>query len=136
MSEEMKKALRGYFRRIRSLLIVRSKESKRFMAEFKASVSDYIEAEGVCDFDLVKEHFGAPETIAKAFLDETQIRYIRRRVRIRTAVIAALLAALLIWAGCVTSLYIEALPGLHGYGIESGPEDPDPNDGFTIRNEV
>ena len=131
MKNETEKVLRRYFREIRSLLIVKNKESKRFMAEFKASARDYIAANPGADFAAVRAHFGAPEEIAKAFLDEAQILYVRRRVRARNIVVAVLLAALMIWAACVTSLYIEGLHAAHGYGIEYGPDDPQ----RTLHNE-
>ncbi len=124
MKNETEKALRRYFREVRSLLIVKSRDTKRFMAEFTSSARDYLEANPGADFEEVRSHFGAPEKIAKSFLDTSQVRYIRRRVRVRNIVVAVLLAALMIWAACVTSLYIEALPGQHGYGIEHGPDDP------------
>ncbi len=109
MKNKTEKALRRYFREIRSLLIVRNKESRRFMAEFTSSVRDYLEANPGADFEAVRSHFGAPEEIAKSFLETSQVRYIRRRVRVGNIILAVLLAALLLWAWCITSLYIEGL---------------------------
>ena len=61
MKNKTEKALRRYSREIRSLLIVRNKESRRFMAEFTSSARDYLEANPGADFEAVRSHFGSED---------------------------------------------------------------------------
>mgnify|MGYP002627453497 CR=1 FL=1 len=64
MVNSMQKEINRYCREVRSLLITQTKESKRFLSEFHASVNDYIEANNVRSFSEVRAHFGEPEEIA------------------------------------------------------------------------
>lgn len=105
----MQKEINRYCREVRSLLITQTKESKRFIKEFRASVNDYIEANNVQSFSEVRAHFGEPEEIAKAFLDTTQLVYIRKRLRIKKAVLFILLTALLIWFGYATAAFLHEM---------------------------
>lgn len=137
MEKETNRALRRYYREIRSLLIVRSKETKRFMEDFSASVNDYMTANGITDFAPVREHFGAPEEIARGFVENTPLTYIRRRVRIKNTIFAVLLTALLVWLGYATIAFISGMPYGGEYGIEIGPLDDDlTGPGWVIMDEV
>lgn len=129
MKSGFPKELKKYQREIRSFLIVRTKESNRFMSELKESMNGYIEANKICDINAVREHFGTPKQIAKAFLDTAELSYIRKRVRIKNAVLAVLLAALIIWLGYASVLFIDGLISNHtdSYAVEgpySSADDP------------
>lgn len=121
--------LKKYQREIRSFLIVRTKESNRFMSEIKESMNGYIEVNNIDDIKAVREHFGAPKQIAKAFLDTAELTYIRKRVRIKNAVLAVLAAVLIIWLSYASILFVDGLISNHtdSYAVEgpySSADDP------------
>ena len=118
MDKSFERALKKYYKEIRSFLIVRTKESQKFMAEFCSSVEDYIEANKIQTVDAVKEHFGAPEEIAKAFLETAQLGYIRKRLRIKNTIFYAVVITLVIWFGFALAAFIDGLP-YDGYGVET-----------------
>ena len=136
MNSDMKKELKTYYREIRSLLIVRSRETKKFMRDFIASVEDFTAQDGIDSFAQVRAHFGEPEDIARAFLETAPLKDIRKRVRMRTAVLAVVFAAFAIWACYLTIAFVHEMD--NGYGVESGVMDPDETTepGYVIYSEV
>lgn len=135
MLNSLQKEINRYCREVRSLLITQTKESKRFLMEFRASVNDYIEANNVRSFSEVRAHFGEPEEIAKAFLDTTQLVYIRKRLRIKNAVLFILLAALLIWFGYATAAFLHELKVPY-FSVDEIIEGTVPEESFTIDERV
>ena len=134
MDKSFERALKKYYKEIRSFLIVRTKESQKFMAEFCSSVEDYIEANKIQTVDAVKEHFGTPEEIAKAFLETAQLGYIRKRVRIKNTILIIMLAAFLSWFTYLTIAFIGTLPNGGGYGVETimDPAETTTDENFVI----
>lgn len=116
-----KKEIRTYIREIRSLLFVRTKETRRFVRDMEASITDFVEENDVRDIKAVREQFGTPEEIAKAFFVKMPLYDVKRRVRLKRIVAAVLLAAFLVWAVYLTILFVEGLKEVNGYGVESGP---------------
>ncbi len=116
-----KKEIRTYIREIRSLLFVRTKETRRFVRDMEASITDFVEENDVRDIKAVHEQFGTPEEIAKAFFAKMPLSDVKRRVRLKRIVAAVLLAAFLVWAVYLTILFVEGLKEVNGYGVESGP---------------
>ena len=116
-----KKEIRTYIREIRSLLFVRTKETRRFVRDMEASITDFVEENDVRDIKAVHEQFGTPEEIAKAFFVKMPLSDVKRRVRLKRIVAAVLLAAFLVWAVYLTILFIHGLKEQNGYGVESGP---------------
>lgn len=132
----LKKEINKYIRKIRSLLFVQTKESKRFVREMEASISDYIEENGVTNMEEIREHFGAPEDIAKAFFVNTSLFDVKRRVRLKRIVTSVLLAAFLLWAVYLTILFIGGLQSTQGYMIDSGPYSPGEKPGIVIQDRL
>ncbi|MBR5422694.1 MAG: hypothetical protein IK108_01665 [Clostridia bacterium] len=118
MNKELEHELKRYYKEIRSLLIIRTKESKRFMQEFTASVNDYIDAEEINTIASIKAHFGEPEEIAGSFLESADLRYIRKRLKIKSVIMFAVICALVIWLGVAMAAYIDCVKDNDGYGVE------------------
>lgn len=136
MKNDMQKELKKYYREIRSLLIVRSKETKKFMRDFVSSVEDFTAPDGIDSFEQVRAHFGEPEDIARAFLETAQLKDIRRRVRLRTIVFSVLIAAFAIWVCYVTVVFVHEMD--NGYGVESEviEQSPTLESGEVVLSEV
>ena len=112
--------LRRYRREIRRLIPVKTGAAKRFLEDLEGNVRDFAEAEGISDFALVESRFGAPEAVAKAFLASADLRDVRKKVAVKNAVLAVLLAALLVWGAAVCALWLQAKKDLNGYYEVSG----------------
>ena len=117
----LKKEIKKYIREIRSLTFVQTKETKRFARDMEASINDYVQENGVTSIEEVREQFGTPEDIAKAFFAKTPLPDVKKRIRLKRVVAAVLLTAFLLWAVYLTILFVDGLKGQHGYGVESGP---------------
>lgn len=120
----LQKEKKRYLRKIRSLLLVDKSVSTGFMAEFAASVDAYISGNEPSSFEEVRAHFGEPETIAKAFLSESDLRYVKKKLLIRKIVLLCGVLAVLIWACAMTFVAIDAMHTIHEeYYVEYGPYD-------------
>ena len=118
MERELKKAIRKYKREIRGCLLASTKLSRRYLADISQNIDLFVGEQGITSFPVVQAHFGTPEEIAKAFLAETDLSYIRRRLKLKRLIASTLIAALVIWFGFLLYMVIDA--NLNpGYGVES-----------------
>ena len=134
MKSELAADVRRYKRRIKADLLCGTKQSKQFMADLSDAIDNYIEENAVARFAEVEEHFGAPEQIARSFLAETDIGVIRKKVRLKQAVLYALLAAIAIWSLAVAwSFAVTRFHQDEYYEIDMGivSTAPDPSAGGT-----
>lgn len=98
-------ALRKYFRSISSLLPCGGKQKRLILGTARNNVAVYLQDHPDADFAQIQQHFGTPEEIAAAFVSDMDmpelLGALRSRRRVFVAVIAALIAALLLWGGGV-----------------------------------
>ena len=114
------KDMKKYVKRVRRLLLVKTDAAAQFLAELENNIADYAETEGISEISKIEARFGTPETVAKAFFANTDIEAARKKLAVRRAVLAVLLAALLLWGCALTGLYIEGRSDLHGsFGEET-----------------
>lgn len=111
---DFEKELRAYQKEIRRLLLVKTKASAGFLSELENNMMDYAEANHITDIEKIKARFGSPEDVARAFFAETEIGAVRKKLNLRNAAVAALLAALFLWGAAVTALYVEGRSDMHG----------------------
>ena len=113
-----KSDLRRYYRQIHKQLVGSGKEKRKIITYIAEDISDYLEANPQADIAQIQECFGTPEYIAayiaKTMDDQELIRQIRIKKRILVSVVAALLAALLIWAVGVGISTIHTHDDMHG----------------------
>ena len=112
---DFERELKKYQKQIKKLLLVRTDASSAFLSELQNNISDFSQTENVTDISRVIQRFGSPEEIAKEFFAQTDINSARKKLAVKNAVIAALLAALLIWGAAVSALYIEARNDMNGH---------------------
>ena len=128
MKRDLAADVKRYQRQIKANLLCATKQSKQFLADFYDAVDIFVEESGVTRIEEVRAHFGSPEQIARSFLAETDVGVIRRRMRLKQALICLLIAALLLWtAFAVTSTIVsDSARGGHGvtYTITGTPTDP------------
>ena len=111
---DFEKDLRRYRRTVGRLIPVKTPASKCFLSDLEGNVRDFAEAEQITDFAAVERRFGSPEAVAKGFLAAADLRDVRKRVAVKNAVLAVLLAALLVWGAAVFALWLQAKRDLNG----------------------
>lgn len=98
-------ALSGYYREIRSWLPCSRKQKDQILERFRDSVQSYWEENPTADFAQIRAHFGTPEQIAGAYVEELGtaelLRSLRVRRRILITVTSIAMAVLLIWMAAV-----------------------------------
>lgn len=81
---------------------------RKFLRDFKTDVLEYAKAENISDIDKIKAHFGEPEKIARAFLMESDIRDIKKRLTVkRIILISAIIVITVFVSTYITSLVWE-----------------------------
>ena len=115
----------GYLREIKSLMVCDDGTKKKFLKDLKRDVYDYTIEENADSIEMIIEHFGTPEEIAKSFLENADIKKIKRKMNIRTVILAGVLAALLIWIVYLTAAVIDIHWSNGGYDVVTW-EDPKP----------
>lgn len=93
--------LRDYCRRINALLPCDGRQRREIMGKLRDSFEEYRRENRVTDTQQIIEHFGTPEEVAEAYLQEmdTQevLKALRVRKRLTVLIMAAFAAALLVW---------------------------------------
>lgn len=94
-------ALKRYYQEVRSWLPCSRRLKNQIMERLHESVDSYLEQNPTADFDQLQSHFGTPETIAAAYVDEMGTDVLLRDLRIRRkilSIVAGTMAAVLaIW---------------------------------------
>lgn len=98
-------SLNRYYRQIKSWLPCSRKLKNALITRLKESVRAYLDANPEADFVQVQAHFGAPETIATAYVEEMGTDKLLRDLRIRRKVVAmvagTMAVVLALWLGVV-----------------------------------
>lgn len=109
----MMKELKNYYRRVSAWLPCRGPQKKRIMDHITDTVESYLAEHPETDFVALQAHFGTPEQIASAFVDEMGTDELLNALKVRRNLvkIAFICAFVLvaIWALAVASLWIVGL---------------------------
>ncbi len=115
----MEKELRSYYCRIRRCLPCPGKLKKQIMDNIQSQVNAYLEENPTADFASVRQHFGTPQQIASAYIDEMTTAEILKRFKLKKTVITALciIAAIVaaIWITAVAEALKSAKNSVDGY---------------------
>lgn len=94
------------------------------MEQLQGSVQDYLDQNPGADTAQVRAHFGAPEAIAAAYVDElgtdTLLRDLRVRRKIVSIIAGVMAAALALWMGVVGWAIARELKSSNGHFVEEG----------------
>ena len=120
----MKKNLTNYYRNIRCCLPCSGKLKKQILDDIKAQVNTYIEENPSVDYNTIEQHFGTPQQIATAYIDEMTTQEIQKRFTIKktTVVVVCTAIALIVamWATALISAWIDAQNSFDGF-YDVGP---------------
>lgn len=97
--------LNRYYREVRNWLPCSRKLKESIMSRLQEDIRDYLEEHPDADAAQVRAHFGAPEAIAAAYVDEMGTDTLLRDLRIRRKIVSltagAMAAILALWMGVV-----------------------------------
>lgn len=97
----MEKALSKYYRSISKCLPVEKKHKKQILEQIRHSVEDYRAKNPAADIQGILEHFGTPQEIAAAYVENMTTPEILKKFRVRKTVLLVVCAvaavALLMW---------------------------------------
>ena len=99
------KELKQYYREIAKKLPVGRKQKQQILLTITQSVEDYLAAHPLADFQAVQAHFGSPQEIAAAYIENMTTPEILKKFRFRKTIIIVVCSvaavALLMWAAVV-----------------------------------
>lgn len=114
MSSQMKKELDVYFKQIKKLFPLYSKEEKRFLQDFKKAVYDFVSLSADCSFEDVIERFESPSDVVHNYISSIDQEYLFKKMSIVSLLKKILLTitiALILYFGMhyyyLYNLYIE-----------------------------
>lgn len=109
---EKARAIKRYERKIRGLLPCTFKMKSKIAHQIRDNIDDYLAENPDAEFEQIVAQFGAPETIAAAYIESTGTADILKSLQMRKrilAIAAAIAAAVLLsWAGIVTWTAVRA----------------------------
>ena len=101
----MKKELSRYYRSISRCLPLKKAQRQQTMEQIYLSVEDYLSVHPEADMAAVTAHFGAPQEIAAAYIENMTPEEISKRLLLRKRVLTILCAtaatALLLWGSLI-----------------------------------
>lgn len=113
------KELNAYYRQIQGWLPCGGKLKKQLMMNIVATIEDYRVEHPEADFAALQAHFGTPQQIASAFVDEMGTAELLNALHTRRKIIKIVLlcaaAIVAIWGIAVLSLWIIGLQDTFGY---------------------
>lgn len=111
-------ALKRYYRTIRSYLPCSRKLKNRILDEIQNSVNGYLEDHPDANISEIETRFGEPKNIAAAYVDDMDtpelLGALRIRKRIITRIVTGVIAALIMWASCLTYAYVQHTARMDG----------------------
>ncbi|MCM1363721.1 MAG: hypothetical protein NC122_03130 [Faecalibacterium sp.] len=109
------KELKAYYKETQKLLICDRKRKRAVMTELKTGIGEYISQNENATKDDIISVFGMPEEIARSVIQTADTKEIKHGFSIKKAVIAALVAAVIIYAIFVLISLIDVHTEAHGY---------------------
>lgn len=80
--------INSYISDVRKNLVCNRKIKKQTVTDLRNSVFDYAENNNITDINLIYKHFGSPEELAKSFMTENDLKYLKRKIIIRRIILA------------------------------------------------
>lgn len=125
-----KNEINEYIKNIKKQLLYGTKESKLFLKELKQNILDFADENKNADIADIRNRFGTEEEVATIFFEQYSKEDIKKKLRIRNAVVACVVAVALIFTGCIIYETIKSQKYDPGYIIvhdaqenDTSPED-------------
>lgn len=110
-----------YCREVRSYLPCSFREKRRIIRQIQDNIALYLQDHPDADMQQIRAHFGTPNQIAAACVEDMEtavlLRSLRTRKKIVTAVAAGVLVALTMWGAYLGWAMHEYSQSINGHGI-------------------
>ncbi len=111
---EINKDIEKYLSQVKAYLPCKKSDKVVILADIRQAISEFAENSDIQSIDDIYKRFGTPEEIAKAYLSDAEPKKITNAINIRKVVIAAVVAALLVFTGFVTAVFLDLHGDSHG----------------------
>ena len=105
-------AAKCYIRSVSDTLSCTGKAKNQIVSRIRDGVEDYLLQNPDADFEMIQTHFGTPQEIAASYVNEQDASVLVNKIRIKKKVVVivagAMTAILLLWAGVVAWVAIDA----------------------------
>ncbi len=111
---KINKDIEKYLSQVKSYLHCKKADKTTILADISTAVFEFAEdSETVCIEDIYNR-FGTPEEIAKAYLSDAEPKNIKKAISLRKVLVWAVVAALLVFTGFVTAVFLDLHGDSHG----------------------
>ena len=132
MKEKLRKK---YCRQVRQLLPCSGRVKRSIAAQLENRLANYLAENPDADYEQIKLHFGAPETVAASYIESTGTAEILKSLRIRKRIVRIIVMVavfmLVTWSALITWELIRANETLGGHMevfLTEGEVEIDPNE--------
>ncbi len=111
---EINKDIEKYLSQVKAYLPCKKSDKAVILEDIRQAISEFAENSDIQSIDDIYKRFGKPEEIAKNYLTDADPKKITNAINIRKVVIAAVVAALLVFTGFVTAVFLDLHGDSHG----------------------
>lgn len=124
-------SLKSYYRRIKKQLLCSKKEKDGIISLLCSSVNIYLLENPDADLNMIQQHFGSPEQIARTYLNETDTEIVLGNYKQANRLKFIQIAALCVTVCLLVSIFSIAnninTEKAHGYCLNVDKNDPQQN---------
>lgn len=114
------KELKTYYRQVAGWLPCSGRLKKQLMASITSTVDGYLADHPEADYAALVAHFGTPQQIATAFVDEMETEGLLNALRIRKKIAAiataVAIAIVVLWTAVLTIALVNEIDSAIGFG--------------------
>ncbi len=105
---EIKKDIEKYLSQVKSYLPCRNADKTAILEDIRQAIFEFTENSGAETIDDIYNRFGTPEEIAKAYLSDADPKKITKTINRDKLLISFVAAALIIFVGFMTAVFIDS----------------------------
>ncbi len=93
-----KNEINEYIKNIKKQLLYGTKESKLFLKELKQNILDFAYENKNTDMTAIRQQFGTEEEVANAFLENIDIKAVKKKITIKRLIAVLVVAIITVWS--------------------------------------
>ena len=105
---EINKDIEKYLSQVKSYLPCRNADKTAILEDIRQAIFEFADNNNVNSIDMIYSRFGTPEEIAKAYLSDADPKKITKTINRDKLLISFVAAALIIFIGFMTAVFIDS----------------------------
>lgn len=97
----LNREIKKYIIDVKSYLICDWRTRQKFLKDLKNDINAFADEKEDVTIEDIRDRFGEPEKISRSFLENADLKKIKRRMNFGRTIIVGVIAALLIWLGAL-----------------------------------